>query len=81
MRLERTRIREVPSSATSSKIPNHKTTTQNDISEQQSKQSKTGEDERNYKMFASPVVINPSRYMEITTDEAVTGDLIWQRGF
>ena len=35
----------------------------NDISKQLSKQSKTGEVERNYKMFANPVFINPGSYI------------------
>ena len=35
----------------------------NDISKQHSKKAKTGEVERNYKMFANPVFINPVRYI------------------
>ena len=31
------------------------------MSKQHSKQAKTGEVERNYKMFANPVFINPGR--------------------
>ena len=59
--IERTRIREIPSTATSTQIPNHKSTKKNDISKQHSEQAKTGEVERNYKMLANPVFINPSR--------------------
>ena len=61
--LERTRIREIPSTATSTQIPNHKTAKkENDISKQDGEQAKTGKIERNYKMFANPVFINPDRY-------------------
>ena len=35
----------------------------NDISKQLSKQAKTGEVERNYKMFANPVFITPGGYI------------------
>ena len=35
----------------------------NDISKKQSKKAETGEVERNYNMFANPVVINPGRYI------------------
>ena len=55
--------------ATSTKIPNHKTTRnkKNDISKQLNKQAKSGEVERNYKIFANPVFINPGRIInEIT---------------
>ena len=34
-----------------------------DLSKQHSKQDKTGEVERNYKMFADPIFINPLRYI------------------
>ena len=47
----------------SAQIPNNITTKKKDTSKQHSKQAKTGELERNYKMhmFADPVFINPSR--------------------
>ena len=61
------RIREISSTvATSTQIPNHKTTKKkSDISKQHSKQAKTWEVERNYKMFANPVVINPGRIITV----------------
>ena len=57
-------MREILSTATFTQIPNHKTTKKekNDISKQYSKQGKTGEVERNFKMFDNPVFINPGRY-------------------
>ena len=44
---------------------NHKTTTtkKKHLSKQHSKQGETWEVERNYKMFANPVFINPWRYV------------------
>ena len=57
-------MREILSTATFTQIPNYKTTKKekNDISKQYSKQGKTGEDERNYRMFDNPVFVNPGRY-------------------
>ena len=59
-------IRENLSTATPTKIPNHKTTKKNDISKAHSKQAKTAEVERNYKMFSNPVFINPGRYIDLS---------------
>ena len=55
-------VREILSTATSTQIPNTKQQKKNDISKQHSKQAKTVEVERNYKMFANPDFINPGKY-------------------
>ena len=43
-----------------------------DISKQQSKQAQTSEVERNYKMFANPVFINPGRFISIQIFTLIT---------
>ena len=56
-------MRQILSAATFTQIPNHKTSKKEkkNITKQYSKQAKTGEVERIYKMFANLVFINSGR--------------------
>ena len=54
-------IREILSTATSTQIPNHKTTKKKTNANNIVNNLRQGK-LRNYKMFANPVFINPGRY-------------------